>query len=473
MPFHVMIWPSSSAQQKLGELYALNIDEQELREKIVEPYEQGRALTYAGRTLPAGDFGRITITRTEAPQQLVRHEEYETVKSGIEVTNEWIKGPPGEAAAAVIEADGEQRDPKRVMVVHGRNLATRNAIFTFLRALGLEPIEWEVAVAETGMGSPHNLEAVRAAMDLGQAVVVVLTAEDQAGLLPELAGKEEDVSLAGQPRQNVILEAGLAMGLNPQRTILVELGPIRRASDFEGLNTIRLSNAAATRSSLRSRLRNAGCAVAEDGTDWLHPETGGDLDSYARVDPHQPAAGSGGGSRGERPSSSADADLEFEEQLEVVHWEFDDMQWGGRSHKATTHAVAWVWVKNHGPTASFAAEVRETTGLPSDWGDYFIAEAAWDGKSSAKVEIPHGGRRKLKLAAITSQPTRGFWFFTSEGQNEVPGWYLTLGDDERAEIRFTLVLTNTSTDASAQTRGRVKIPLELAEASFELDGTRS
>lgn len=289
MPFQVMIWPSSTAQQTLGELYALNIGEQELREKIIEPYEQGRPLTWAGRTLPAGDFGRITITETEAPQQLVRHHEYETVKSGVEVTNDWIKGPPGEVAKAVVEGDGEQRDRKRVMVVHGRNMATRNATFTFLRAIGLEPIEWEAAVAETGMGSPHNLEAVRAAMDIGQAVVVVLTAEDQAGLLPELAGDDEDVGLMGQPRQNVILEAGLAMGLNPSRTILVELGPIRRASDFDGLNTIRLNNTAPTRGSLRSRLRSAGCEVDEDGTDWLHSETGGDFDSYARVEARQPA----------------------------------------------------------------------------------------------------------------------------------------------------------------------------------------
>jgi len=72
------------------------------------------------------------------------------------------------------------------MVVYGRNVAARRATFAFLRSLGLEPIEWEQAVAATGKGTPHNLEAVRAAMSTAQAVVVVLTAEDQAGLLPQL-----------------------------------------------------------------------------------------------------------------------------------------------------------------------------------------------------------------------------------------------------------------------------------------------
>jgi predicted nucleotide-binding protein with TIR-like domain len=167
------------------------------------------------------------------------------------------------------------------MVVHGRNLRARDAMFMFLRTLGLDPIEWEQAVRETGIASPHNLDAVRAAMDVGQAVVVLLTAEDRAGVLPELAdgGDDEDVVLRGQPRQNVILEAGLAMGVDRSRTILVELGNIRRASDVEGLNAVRLSNATPTRNALRSRLQGAGCLVSEGASDWMRPESGGDFEA--------------------------------------------------------------------------------------------------------------------------------------------------------------------------------------------------
>lgn len=83
------------------------------------------------------------------------------------------------------------KDPRRVMVVHGRNLAARNAVFAFLSALGLLPVDWEEAVALTGKGSPHNLEAVRAAMAAAQAVVVLLTAEDEARLLPGLASDHD------------------------------------------------------------------------------------------------------------------------------------------------------------------------------------------------------------------------------------------------------------------------------------------
>ena len=212
----------------------------------------------------------------------------ELMQRGESVTNEWITGAAG--AGAVGEAAGPHsqppqesplRDHSRVMVVHGRNGQARDAMFVFLRALGSEPIEWEQAVAETGMGSPHNLDTVRAAMDVGQAVVVLLTAEDHAGLLSELAGDgdEDDVLLKGQPRQNVILEAGLAMGVDRDRTILVEVGPIRRASDFDGLNAVRLSNAAPSRNALRGRLITAGCSVDESLADWMRPQSGGDFEA--------------------------------------------------------------------------------------------------------------------------------------------------------------------------------------------------
>jgi predicted nucleotide-binding protein len=195
------------------------------------------------------------------------------------VTNAWITGPPGETATAPQPSSGGTVDPRRVMVVHGRNHKAREAMFTFLRALGLAPIEWEQAVAETGMGSPHNLDAVRAAMDVAQAVVVISTAEDQAGLLPDLASDDDEVLLRGQPRQNVLLEAGFAMGIDRAKTILVELGPIRTASDFEGLNAVRLTNSAATRGALRSRLKSAGCDVDDSGVDWTAAPAGGDFEA--------------------------------------------------------------------------------------------------------------------------------------------------------------------------------------------------
>ncbi len=48
----------------------------------------------------------------------------------------------------------EGGDKRKVWVVHGRNLKARDAMFAFLRAIGLKPMEWGEALALTGKGTP-------------------------------------------------------------------------------------------------------------------------------------------------------------------------------------------------------------------------------------------------------------------------------------------------------------------------------
>jgi predicted nucleotide-binding protein len=281
----VRIWPRSGEQQVLGELYAFNVAEDELRPRFIDPYDQGLSITWDGRTIPGGDIATISIFRTEHEVAVPRYKEHETIVELADVTNDFIVGAPGHAATEAPAFDpqdpGPEKDPQRVMVVHGRNIRVRNAMFQFLRSLGLQPIEWVEAVAATGQGAPYNFDAVRAAMDVAQAVVVILTAEDRAGLLPGLAGDDadDDELLRGQPRQNVVIEAGLAMGVDRARTLLVEVGRIRRASDFDGLHAVRIDNGAATRADLRQRLMTAGCAVNQTANDWADPEASGDFEA--------------------------------------------------------------------------------------------------------------------------------------------------------------------------------------------------
>lgn len=272
-------------------VYAVNATEDELRERFIEPYELGSAITWQGRTIQASQILQMRILESPGEVRTKRRDAESVAFIAVryaarDITNSLIHGPPGYKAApsrsgtaGLVEA--AEPDSKRVMVVYGRNLAIRDAMFAFLRALGLYPIEWEDAVAQTGIGSPHNLAAVRAAMRSARAVIVLFTAEDEARLLPALARSEEPAEereLRGQPRPNVLLEAGLALAIDPAHTILVEVGAIRRASDLDGLNTVRLSNAAPSRQALRNRLITAGCDVAET-SDWLEARTGGDFSS--------------------------------------------------------------------------------------------------------------------------------------------------------------------------------------------------
>lgn len=163
-----------------------------------------------------------------------------------------------------------------VFVVHGRNEALRRSMFDFLRAIGLQPIEWTQAVALTGKGSPYIGEVLDAAFGKASAVVVLMTPDEVAYLQPQYGHGDDDPEIqpAPQARPNVLFEAGMALGRDQERTILVEVGDVRPFSDVGGRHVIRLGNNIATRQALATRLETAGCAVDLSGQDW---HTAGDF----------------------------------------------------------------------------------------------------------------------------------------------------------------------------------------------------
>jgi predicted nucleotide-binding protein len=135
----------------------------------------------------------------------------------------------------------QKADPRKVFVVHGRNEAARRAMFSFLRALGLDPIEWSEAVHLTGKGSPFVGEILDTAFTHAQAVVVLFTGDDVARLGTRYLTANDppyEREPTPQARPNVLFEAGLAFGRNPERTILVTLGNIRPFSDVVGRHII-------------------------------------------------------------------------------------------------------------------------------------------------------------------------------------------------------------------------------------------
>lgn len=169
------------------------------------------------------------------------------------------------------QAEARAEDPRKVFVVHGRNLKARDALFTFLRSIDLHPLEWSEIVAATGKGAPYIGEILDKAFSQAQAVVVLMTPDDE-GRLREPFMKSEDPSyeteLTQQSRLNVLFEAGMAIGRFPNRTILVELGFLRPFSDIGGRHVIKLDDTTEKRQELAHRLRTAGCQVNLSGTDW-------------------------------------------------------------------------------------------------------------------------------------------------------------------------------------------------------------
>jgi hypothetical protein len=165
-------------------------------------------------------------------------------------------------------------DPRYVWVVHGRNRAARDALFEFLRAIGLEPIEWNKAIAWCEDGAVHIGKVLDRAFTLAHAVVVLLTGDDMSYLRPQFALANDppmETTPTPQARPNVLFEAGMALGRKPKRTVLVTLGVLRSFSDVAGMLTIPLSDLVSDRQNLADRLKAIGCAVEiQHGTDWHH-----------------------------------------------------------------------------------------------------------------------------------------------------------------------------------------------------------
>ena len=186
----------------------------------------------------------------------------------IESTQEVAKTP--EILAKKQEGGFMTIDSKKVFVVHGRNENARAAMFTFLRSIGLEPIEWIEAIKLTGKAAPYIGEVLDVAFSHAQAIVILLTGDDLARLGNKFTNPGEvDEELTPQARPNVLFEAGLAFGRNPDRTILVQLGSTRPISDLAGRHSIIIDNSSKKRQELASRLITAGCGVQiEHRTDW-------------------------------------------------------------------------------------------------------------------------------------------------------------------------------------------------------------
>jgi len=175
-----------------------------------------------------------------------------------------------------------ERD-RTVFVIHGRDKRTRCGMFEFLRAIGLHPMEWTEALATTRHGCPHIGDVLDKVLRMGIAVVVLQTPDDIAHLKPEHADDPDDPDLVprGQARPNVLFEAGMALALFAERTLLVELGKVRPFTDIGGRNVVKLDNTPKKRKWLAQRLTDIGCPVDLRGTDWIES---GDLTPPASPD---------------------------------------------------------------------------------------------------------------------------------------------------------------------------------------------
>jgi predicted nucleotide-binding protein len=165
-------------------------------------------------------------------------------------------------------------DSRKVFVVYGRNKQAMREMFAFLKMLNLSPAPWEEAVLATGRNAPYIGETIDRLLQQAQAVVVLLTGDDEAQLRSEFApyrASDDELLLLPQPRANVLFEAGMVLSHDrlASRTILVEIGQVRICRNLEGRHRIKLSNKMEDRWALIHSLQKAGCAVKIPGDERL------------------------------------------------------------------------------------------------------------------------------------------------------------------------------------------------------------
>lgn len=148
-------------------------------------------------------------------------------------------------------------------------------MYAFLRAIGINPMEWNDAIkAAKGGANPIVGDVIHDAMKKVQGVMVLLSADEDARLKSKFATMQDKKKnlhkLDGQPRPNVIFEAGLALGAHSSKTILVQVGDVREISDIAGKHMAHLNDTAASRKALALRLQDKlKFKVNLTGDTWL------------------------------------------------------------------------------------------------------------------------------------------------------------------------------------------------------------
>jgi predicted nucleotide-binding protein len=161
-----------------------------------------------------------------------------------------------------------------IFVVYGRDSKLRDAMYELLGALGLKAQEWGHAIRSVRGrgGNPYINDAVTKIMEQAQAIVVMLSPDDEVKLKKQFIGKNErstEGKLRGQARPNVIFETGIALGTYHRKTLIVRVGAVKPFTDIGGMHILHLSGDGNSRNEFANRLESLGCKIDRDGDHWL------------------------------------------------------------------------------------------------------------------------------------------------------------------------------------------------------------
>jgi len=171
--------------------------------------------------------------------------------------------------------------PKRVFIIYGRDIEAHRELVKFITSLGLKELPFENVADELGP-NPFIADIVRSGINKADAVIALFTPDEHASLYsPETGVAQGSDEARWQARPNVIFEAGVALGIAEEKTILVTLGgDIRLFSDLAGMHFIDLTSVKA-KERLKNRLGRI-LGKLRPKLNWMKPSISGDFKACFR-----------------------------------------------------------------------------------------------------------------------------------------------------------------------------------------------
>ncbi len=246
MYFHIKLLKSEDD----GEI-KVNITEEELIDRYVEPYLTGDTIVINGTTLDPKNIYRVKITESndslDSKVQKTRNEdrldrspfvffkgspEWRAMDIETDVTDRFINKAPDSKKAVRLKSESKIiQSENKVFVVHGHDIELKNDVELFLREINLEPIVLHRQLDE-GL---TVIEKFEKHSDVKFAIIL-LTPDDIGYPKSENSKTEKERNIELRARQNVIFEFGFFVGkLSRKNVCCIFKEGVTLPSDLSGL----------------------------------------------------------------------------------------------------------------------------------------------------------------------------------------------------------------------------------------------
>ena len=234
----------------------INLLEEELLSRIVEPYQQGEPIVLNGKTIQLNTIERIMIYETTISlDDIIKgfQKQYDNdssqfkmfgaspqikaMETGKNVSDKYIIGHAGFLKSRIEKKHIKSLDSiidgaakVRVFIVHGHDQALKDETCVFLREIGFDPIVLHRQVD----GGLTIIEKFEKYADVSYAFIL-LTPDDYGFSAEELKKPELERKGGFRARQNVIFELGFFIGKLQRANVCCLFKDVEVPSDISGL----------------------------------------------------------------------------------------------------------------------------------------------------------------------------------------------------------------------------------------------